>query len=65
MGLRERPQQSQVHPVNGEAKAYDGEAGKDSNEDRENEKEGFFVKNTFESGEQATGSLESWPCDSR
>jgi hypothetical protein len=52
MSFGKRTEQDQVSPVDGEAKADDGKAGKDSDEDREDEEEHFFVRNAFQPGKQ-------------
>ena len=57
VGLRQRAEQGEVHPVDGEAEADHGEAGKDSDEDGEDEEENFFVEDAFESGKQAARRL--------
>jgi hypothetical protein len=56
--LGERTKQGEVHPVNRQAEADDGEAGKNSDEDGKNQEEYFFVEDAFESGKQATRSLQ-------
>jgi hypothetical protein len=53
MGLRERTEQSEVGPVNGEAETNDREAGEDSDEDTQDEEEYFFVEDALDRREQA------------
>jgi hypothetical protein len=59
MSLRERTEQGEVHPVDGETEADHGKAGENSNEYRENEEEYFFMEGAFERGKQAPGNTEA------
>ena len=58
VGLGERAEQGEVHPVDGETEADYGEAGEDSDEDGEDEEEYFFVEDAIERGKQAAGNAE-------
>ena len=49
VALREWTEESEVHPVDGEAEADNGQAGEDPDEDGEDEEEYFLVEDAIES----------------
>jgi hypothetical protein len=59
VSLRKRAEKREMGPVNGEAEADDREAGENSNEYGEDQKETLFVENAVEGGEEALGGAKT------
>ncbi len=57
MTLRKWAEEREASPVNGEAETHHREAGEDSDENRKDQEEGFFIEHTFEEGEHAARAL--------
>src|ERR1700691_2651123 len=60
MALRQRAQQSEMSPVNGQAETDYGQSGKNPDEHRKNEKENFFVEGAFQPGKQSAREPLPW-----
>ena len=60
VGLGERAEKGEMHPVDGQAEADDGEAGKNPDEDTEDQEKNFLVENIIKSAKQTAGGPGSF-----